>query len=125
LKHYEEFIHESDLDTFTVTILTPHPGTELHNRLVSQKRVFTFDWDYYDGLHVTYEPARMSAYEMQKTFNEFYLRVFSLKKCLNPRLLFNLDKFKYRFFISQLGRILKEDMLNYTDLLQKQAGIAT
>jgi radical SAM superfamily enzyme YgiQ (UPF0313 family) len=125
LKHYEEFIHESDLDTFTVTILTPHPGTELHNRLVSQKRMFTFDWDYYDGLHVTYEPARMSAYEMQKAFNEFYLRVFSLKKCLNPKLLFNIDKFKYKFFISQMGRILRNDMLNYTDLLKTQAGIAT
>jgi radical SAM superfamily enzyme YgiQ (UPF0313 family) len=121
LKRYEEFAYESNLDAFTVTVLTPHPGTELHNQLASQKRIFTYDWDYYDGLHVTYKPARMSAYEMQKAFNEFYFRVFSLKGCLNPKLLFDMDTLQRKFFIGLLSGMLKKEILVYTDFLREQA----
>jgi radical SAM superfamily enzyme YgiQ (UPF0313 family) len=118
LKRYEEFVHESNLDAFTVTVLTPHPGTELHSQMVSQNRIFTSDWDYYDGLHVTYKPARMSAYEMQKAFNDFYLRVFSLKGCLNPKLLLDMESLQRKFFIGLLTRMLKKDMAVYLDSLR-------
>jgi radical SAM superfamily enzyme YgiQ (UPF0313 family) len=121
LKRYEEFVHESNLDAFTVTVLTPHPGTELHSQLASQNRIITSDWDYYDGLHVTYKPARMSAYEMQKAFNDFYLRVFSLKGCLNPKLLSDMETLQRKFFIGLLSRMLKKDMLVYMDSLRENS----
>jgi radical SAM superfamily enzyme YgiQ (UPF0313 family) len=124
LKQYEEFAHESDLDTYTVTVLTPHPGTEMYNQLAAQNRIFTRDWDLYDGLHFTYEPARRSASEMQKAFNDFYLRVFSLKHCLNPKLLFNMDVLKYRAFIGILTRMFKKDMSVFTDMLERREASA-
>jgi radical SAM superfamily enzyme YgiQ (UPF0313 family) len=121
LKQYADFADESNLDTFHVAVLTPHPGTELYNRLVSQKRIFTFNWDYYDGIHVTFEPARMNAYEMQKAFNDFYLKEFSLRSRLNPKLLFNLGSLPHKFFIGLMVSILKKDMLGYANSLRERA----
>jgi len=125
LKHYEDFVHASKLDTFTVTVLTPHPGTEQYNKLFSQKRIINHDWDYYDGLHFTFEPARASAHEMQKAFNDFYLRVFSFKRCLNPMLLLNMDLMKYNLFISLMSRMMKEDMMSYIETLRKRVTVQT
>jgi len=121
LKQYADFINKSDLDIFTVTVLTPYPGTALHNRLVSQRRIFEFNWDYYDSFHVTFKPARMSAYEMQKVFNDFYLETFSLKSCLRPKLLFDIDSLKNQLFISLMTKILNKSFRRYEESLKIQA----
>jgi radical SAM superfamily enzyme YgiQ (UPF0313 family) len=118
LKHYADFIDKSGLDVFTVTILTPYPGTALHNRLVAQGRIFESNWDYYDTFHVTFKPARMSACKMQKVFNDFYLETFSLQSCLRPKLLFDIDSLKNQLFISLMARILKKSFRRYEETLQ-------
>ncbi len=40
--------------------MTPIPGTQLHEDLDRQGRIFDRDWSHYDFGHVVFEPAGMS-----------------------------------------------------------------
>lgn len=118
LKRYTDFIHKSKLDFFHVSILTPYPGTELFDLLMSQKRIITTDWNYYDGLHLTYKPARMTAYEMQKQFIDFYQETFSMKSILNPRFFFNFELLRNKVMMSLLTKLFKNDLIDYLSFLK-------
>jgi radical SAM superfamily enzyme YgiQ (UPF0313 family) len=48
------------IETATFHILTPYPGTALHDRMVRQERVTTQNWDLYDTRHVVYRPALLT-----------------------------------------------------------------
>ena len=52
-----------DLPRFA--IVTPFPGTALYHRLDAEGRIFTRDWELYDGQHVVFEPAKLSIEELQ------------------------------------------------------------
>src|SRR5207344_3346471 len=43
-----EWAIEQGIETATFHILTPYPGTALHDRMVAQGRMTTDDWDRYD-----------------------------------------------------------------------------
>lgn len=60
-----EFSEENEIDTVQYAILTPLPGTEVYNNLNNAGRIFTKDWNLYDGLHAVFRPKLMSAYELQ------------------------------------------------------------
>ena len=60
------------IETATFHILTPYPGTPLHQRLAAQGRIITGDWDLYDTRHAVYRPARMTA----KTLESSYWRAY-------------------------------------------------
>jgi radical SAM superfamily enzyme YgiQ (UPF0313 family) len=121
LKRYKEFINRSKLDYYHISVLTPYPGTGLHRNLISQNRIFTSDWTYYDGLHVTYRPARMSAYEMQKSFYDFYSEEFSWKSMLNPRLLLNFELLRNKFMIYMLLKMFRDDMMSYLTFIEEHS----
>jgi len=48
------------IETATFHILTPYPGTALHQRMVAAGRITTANWDLYDTRHVVYRPAQLS-----------------------------------------------------------------
>lgn len=48
------------ITTATFHIQTPYPGTGLHARLATERRITSSNWDLYDTRHVVYRPARMS-----------------------------------------------------------------
>jgi radical SAM superfamily enzyme YgiQ (UPF0313 family) len=58
------------VETATFHILTPYPGTPLHDQMAAAGRITTGNWDLYDTSHVVFRPARMTAAELQ----EGYLR---------------------------------------------------
>jgi len=118
LKRYSEFIYKSKIDFFQVSLLTPYPGTELYKNMLLQKRLFTTDWTYYDGLHITFRPAKMTACELQKEFLDFYKKEFSLKFLLNPRWLFNPEILRNKFLIYTIRKMFSRDMINYFSFLE-------
>jgi radical SAM superfamily enzyme YgiQ (UPF0313 family) len=67
---------EQGIQTATFHILTPYPGTALHQRIVGQDRLTTDDWDFYDTRHAVFRPARMSGEELERgydwAYREFY-----------------------------------------------------
>jgi radical SAM superfamily enzyme YgiQ (UPF0313 family) len=64
------------IETATFHVLTPYPGTALHQRLVSQGRITSNNWDLYDTRHVVYQPAGMTPQALEngywRAYREFY-----------------------------------------------------
>jgi hypothetical protein len=58
-------------------LLTPYPGTPLFKQLESEGRIVHRDWSLYDTAHVVFEPARMSAEQLQEGYEWCYRRLFS------------------------------------------------
>ena len=71
-----EWAIEHGVETATFHILTPYPGTALHQRLWAQNRITTADWDLYDTRHAVFRPARMTASELEagywRAYEQFY-----------------------------------------------------
>jgi radical SAM superfamily enzyme YgiQ (UPF0313 family) len=64
------------IETATFHILTPYPGTALHQRVAAQGRITTDNWDLYDTRHAVFRPARMSGDQLEQgywwAYREFY-----------------------------------------------------
>ena len=67
---------EQGIETATFHILTPYPGTALYSRMAAQGRITIGDWDLYDTRHVVFQPARMTAEELEegywRAYRDFY-----------------------------------------------------
>jgi radical SAM superfamily enzyme YgiQ (UPF0313 family) len=58
------FAVDAGIDLPRFAIVTPFPNTELHKRLEREGRILTRNWELYDGQHVVFRPAQMSAAEL-------------------------------------------------------------
>ena len=67
-----EWAVRQGIETATFHILTPYPGTALHQRMVDQGRITTGDWDLYDTRHAVFRPARMSGDELERGYRKAY-----------------------------------------------------
>jgi radical SAM superfamily enzyme YgiQ (UPF0313 family) len=67
---------QQGIETATFHILTPYPGTALHQRLSDQSRITSSDWDLYDTRHVVFQPARLAPEVLEagywRAYREFY-----------------------------------------------------
>jgi len=86
-----EFARKRWIDTVQLLILTPLPGTETYQKLDDQERIFTKRWELYDGMHVVFEPAQMSPFELQKEMVRATAGFYSLKECMR-------DIVRFKFF---------------------------
>lgn len=85
-----KFAIKQKIDTIQMMILTPFPGTKVHEALETQKRIFTKDWSLYDGQHIVFRPKLLSARELQLNVLKAYSKFYSLSRSL-------LLLFKLRF----------------------------
>jgi radical SAM superfamily enzyme YgiQ (UPF0313 family) len=71
-----EWAIQQGIETATFHILTPYPGTALHQRLAAGGRITTGNWDLYDTRHAVYRPARMTADALEsgywRAYQDFY-----------------------------------------------------
>jgi hypothetical protein len=71
-----EWAVSQDIETATFHILTPYPGTALHERFAAQGRLLSTDWDLYDTRHAVFTPARMTPDALERgyarAYREFY-----------------------------------------------------
>jgi radical SAM superfamily enzyme YgiQ (UPF0313 family) len=71
-----EWAVEHGIETATFHILTPYPGTALFERLASEGRITSSNWDLYDTRHVVYSPAGLSPSQLEtgywRAYQEFY-----------------------------------------------------
>lgn len=67
---------EQGIETATFHILTPYPDTELYKRMQAQNRLVHNNWDLYDTRHVVYQPAKLTAQELEagywRAYKDFY-----------------------------------------------------
>jgi radical SAM superfamily enzyme YgiQ (UPF0313 family) len=71
-----EWAVKNGITTSTFHIQTPYPGTRLYKTLAAAGRITSHDWDRYDTRHVVYQPARLTADELEagyhRAYREFY-----------------------------------------------------
>lgn len=78
-----DFCHDADIDFPTFSALTPYVGTDIRREFEKNKRIFTDNWDYYDGAHVVFHPKNMTPYELQEGIISAYQNFYSTSKTVN------------------------------------------
>uniref|UniRef100_A0A7V4JPS3 Radical SAM protein n=1 Tax=Thermodesulfobacterium geofontis TaxID=1295609 RepID=A0A7V4JPS3_9BACT len=81
-----DFSKKLKIDSVQFLILTPVPGSRIFQEFLNKDRIFTTNWDYYDGHHVVFYPRNMSPFELQelafKLFEGFYSYKSAIKYLL-------------------------------------------
>ncbi|MEE9275200.1 MAG: radical SAM protein [bacterium] len=77
LRNTARLAHKLEIDTIQYMILTPIPGTVLTKEFQDQGRIRTQDWTLFDGHYVTYEPRRLTPYELQSETLRAYRKFYS------------------------------------------------
>jgi len=97
------------IDTIQMMILTPFPGTKVHQELEEQKRIFDRDWSLYDGQHIVFTPKLLSARALQANVLKAYTRFYSL---YNSFFLFIRLHFRNALF-RLIGYIIIKDWMRH------------
>jgi radical SAM superfamily enzyme YgiQ (UPF0313 family) len=71
------FVRESGLDSVSMTVLTPYPGTPFRQQLLEQDRLLNLPWRYYDTAHVTYQPRKMTVSELASAHDWFCRQAYN------------------------------------------------
>ena len=83
-----EFAERTRIDGAFLPVLTPFPGTRIHQRLKQENRLLTEDWSKYDMATVVFKPKRMTVEQLQEGFwkvnRSFYSPSSILKRIFNP-----------------------------------------
>lgn len=109
-----KFAIRHKIDTLQLTILTPFPGTKVCEDLEKQKRIFSRDWDLYDGQHVVFRPNLLSAEELQSNAVNAYTKFYSLFNAVSLLARLRLRNAFFRF----MGYSILKDWKRRNDTMQ-------
>jgi len=73
-----EFVERAKIEVAYYSILTPYPGTRLHQRLTEEKRILSQDWSLYDTSHVVYRPRGLTPDQLLSGYARVVKESFSL-----------------------------------------------
>ena len=74
-----DFVERAKLEVAFYSILTPYPGTRLHQRLTEEKRIISQDWSLYDTSHVVYRPRQLTPDQLLGGYAKAVKESFSIK----------------------------------------------
>jgi radical SAM superfamily enzyme YgiQ (UPF0313 family) len=112
-----EFAVDAGIDLPRFAVLTPFPGTPLHRRMQTERRILTSDWELYDGQHVVFMPRQMSVRELAQGHERAWKAVYGWKAM--TRRLWHARNFSalaisanlgYRFYAHNLQRFYTCDL---------------
>jgi radical SAM superfamily enzyme YgiQ (UPF0313 family) len=108
-----EFVTGAKLEVAYFSILTPYPGTRLHQRLAKEGRLLTSDWSCYDGHHVVYRPKTFTPDELLDGYYRTFKQVYALPSIFKRlwgttawKNFFYPMNFGFRQSVGKLGRSL-------------------
>ena len=96
-----EFVERAKIEVAYYSILTPYPGTRLHQRLTEEERILTQDWSLYDTSHVVYRPRRLTPDQLLAGYARVVKESFSLGSIF--RRLWGTTAYKPFFYPMNLG----------------------
>ena len=76
------FLQQARIDGLQLNILTPLPGTPLFEDMKRAGRVTDADWSHYDFRHVVFQPAGMTATQLQDGADWLYSQYYRLDRIL-------------------------------------------
>ena len=71
-----DFIDSIEVDAAHFSILTPLPGTHTFARMAADERINSYNWGDYDLYHAVFEPAGMTADQLQRGLWGAYRRFY-------------------------------------------------
>ncbi|MBU1726545.1 MAG: B12-binding domain-containing radical SAM protein [Candidatus Omnitrophica bacterium] len=78
-----KFALKQKIDTIQMSILTPFPGTKVHDDLKKEGRIFSRDWSLYDGQHIVFKPKMLSSKQLQLSVLQAYRKFYSLSRSVS------------------------------------------
>jgi radical SAM superfamily enzyme YgiQ (UPF0313 family) len=72
-----EWAIQQGIETATFHILTPYPGTALHQKMSTDDRITSQNWDLYDTRHVVFRPIGMTAETLEAGYWQAYRDFYS------------------------------------------------
>ncbi len=113
-----QFAVDAKIDLPRFAVATPFPNTGLYNRLESEGRILTRNWELYDGQHVVFQPKQMSVRELQFGIEKAWKHAYSWRSIASRiryspapwgvRLGTNLG---YRFYAHRLNKFYTCDWI--------------
>lgn len=76
-KRIRDFVIDNNLFGTSFSILTPFPGTILHEKMKKENRILDYNWDHYTCFDVVYQPKKMTVEELEEGFRWLYKEVYS------------------------------------------------
>jgi radical SAM superfamily enzyme YgiQ (UPF0313 family) len=76
-KQTRDFIQETGIIFPFFSILTPMPGTNLHDEVKAEGRLDHFKWELYDTRHVVFEPKHMTREQLMDGYVWLYEQCYS------------------------------------------------
>lgn len=74
------FLLRERVDALQLSILTPLPGTPLFDEFTAAGRMRDLDWSHYDFRHVVFDPARLTAAQLQDGADWLYRQFYRLDR---------------------------------------------
>jgi radical SAM superfamily enzyme YgiQ (UPF0313 family) len=84
-----KFVDNINVDVAHFSILTPYPGTATYARMLADDRITTFDWKRYNMYSCVFEPAKMTAEQLETGLATAYRTFYSRRR--------RLDRFRRNF----------------------------
>jgi len=113
-----DFCQETEIDFPTFSALTPYVGTDVRDELEKTNRIFSNNWDYYDGTHVVFYPRNMTPYELQESvisaYDDFYSKSKSLNHLKKAELFYGFST----LYVRHLFKKIIKDNQDYLDYLE-------
>jgi len=117
-----DFCHDAEVDFPTFSALTPYVGTDMRKEFEKNNRIFTNNWDYYDGAHVVFHPKNMTPYELQEGIISAYKNFYSNAKILHH---IRRGEFFYGFETLYVKFLFKKIIRQNEDYLDYLSGISS
>lgn len=117
-----KFAKKNNLDSVQFLILTPLPGTSLHDNFKKEGRIVSYDWSLYDAHHVVYEPKLMTYYELQSNIISAAKDFYSINQILKRAVkfdLFNVAIKTYGHRLTKMWESKNRPFVEYTRSLTK------
>ena len=75
-----ELFAAADIHTAEFFIFTPFPGSPHWDRMMSQRRIFDFQWSHYNGSHVVARPEKLTPEQLREQFVRIWRDFFRMQK---------------------------------------------
>ncbi len=119
IKDTVDFALDARVDTVQFMTLVPLPGTLVYDELEAQGRLLTKEWQYYDGHHVVYWPAKISPQELQEETVNAYKRFYAFRNFFHNVSITGWSTSLYRAVGWWLIRHWEKQNQGYQNLLER------
>ncbi len=115
-----DFALESGIWSAQFLILTPFPGTPLHDQFEAEGRIRIHDWSFYDAHHVVFEPARISRMDLQQAQITAHRRFYGAGRLASSLLGGDLVRGALFLYAQKLNRDWQRDNRSYLEALHAE-----